>query len=115
MTHVSFYKEATGDVLATVDDLDRLLEFELGSKNGAKTATDAGLARLARLRSLRIVRIGGEQITDPGLVHLAALSGLQKLDLRDAPCITDAGMAHIAKMTELRRVTPPHRTRDPGA
>ena len=99
VTVVAFYGDkATSDSLAPVEDLDRLLAFEL---HHTMKVTDAGLAHLRHLRGLRFVEINVAPITDAGLAYLAALTQLQKLSLAGAPGITDVGLVHLGKMTEL--------------
>jgi hypothetical protein len=78
VTRVWFDGETKDDQLAPVEHLDRLLEFELGGFiYGEKTVTDAGIAHLRRLKSLRMVKISNAKITDAGLAHLAGLPHLQ--------------------------------------
>jgi hypothetical protein len=102
VTAVCFYKDmATDELLAAVEDLDRLLAFELWE---TKKVTDAGLAHLKSLQSLRVVRLHAAPITDAGLVHLESLPNLRQLSL-GGKGITDASLGHLVKMTGIRDLT----------
>jgi hypothetical protein len=61
--------------------------------------TNAGLAHLERLSSLRYLSLQDTSVTDAGLAHLEGLPNLQEVDL-DGTKVTDAGV------TELRRTQP---------
>jgi hypothetical protein len=64
------------------------------------TLSNDALAHLARLSSLKELRITSTNITDEGLKHLAGLSQLVRLFLNRLS-ITDAGLAHLARFTSL--------------
>src|SRR5262245_56417169 len=104
VTKVTFEGRTTDDELATVEDLDRLLEFNLLVPVGQSGVTDAGLAHLRRLENLRAVRMEDAQVNDAGLGYLAGLPHLQELWLMSTGGVTDAGWAHLARMTELREL-----------
>lgn len=76
------------------------------SVNCAEQFTDAGLATVAatlvNLQWLNLTECG--QVTDQGLVHVAALTSLEKLDLEGCMQITDAGLAHVAALVNLQRL-----------
>ncbi|MBI2825595.1 MAG: hypothetical protein HYX69_13005 [Planctomycetia bacterium] len=128
-------------LLAGLDDLDSLdinsafgLHPDTGAISGSADhkVTDAWLARLAGLKTLRAFRVinncdisdeglkilaglanleevfvSGDAITDDGLAHLGRLSRLKKLGLDAA--ISDAGLAHLAgaaKLESLNVVSP---------
>jgi WD40 repeat protein/Leucine-rich repeat (LRR) protein len=79
-----------------VKDWKHLAKLEL-----PKNITDAGLAKLAGLRSLKVLEAeGATGITDAGLVHLKGLVNLETLGLRGTK-ITDAGLATLEGMTNL--------------
>ncbi len=99
---VSFFEQTTDDTLASVEDLDRLIEFNLAAAGNNTKLTEAGLAHLRRLKNLRIVRIGDARVNDAALGDLARLPQLQELFLLHTDGITDTGWANLAKMTELR-------------
>ena len=65
--------------------------------------TDAGIAQLAPLRSLRLLDLHTTSVTDEGLAHLASLYALEDLvlPLRD---ITDKGLAHVSRLSKLKRL-----------
>jgi serine/threonine protein kinase len=63
------------------------------------SATDADLDRLKNLGGLRHVALDGGWVTDAGLARLAGLP-LVSLDVA-GPNVTDAGMGHVAAMTGL--------------
>ncbi len=105
VTAVTFRGQTTDDQLASAEDLDRLLEFNLLVPDGDKRVTDAGLAHLRRLRGLRIVRIEDAHVNDAGLGYLADLPHLHELFFLHIDGITEPGWAALAKMTELRELT----------
>ncbi len=66
--------------------------------------TDDGLAFLARETELEELRIGGQRtiITDDALKHVAGLTQLRSFSVNCARDITDAGMIHLGELVELR-------------
>jgi Leucine-rich repeat (LRR) protein len=68
-----------------------------------KEFTDAALARLTILRSLRWLSLANTQITDAGLAHLKKLPNLETLRLNDTQ-VTDAGLNELAALQNLRDV-----------
>jgi hypothetical protein len=70
-----------------------------GGKNEA--VTDAWLAKLAPLTSLRRLDLANCAVTDAGMTHLAGLTSLEDLNLTLTP-VTDAGLAHLGQLTALR-------------
>lgn len=64
---------------------------------------DAGLAEVAKLKSLRKLDCLGDKVTDAGLRHLAKLPLLDELGLGGAQ-ITDRGLVNIAKLPRLRHL-----------
>ncbi len=65
--------------------------------------TDAGLAKLAGLKSLEKLHLEKTGITDAGLAHLAGLSKLTYLNLYGTK-ITDAGLNHLKGLKNLKRL-----------
>ncbi|MFC1739414.1 leucine-rich repeat domain-containing protein, partial [Planctomycetota bacterium] len=63
--------------------------------------TDAGLADVAELQSLKGLYLKRNQATNTGLAHLAKLSSLEELEL-GGEHISDAGLVHLAKLPKLR-------------
>ena len=62
--------------------------------------TDAGLANLEGLTSLRWLVLSKTRVTDAGLVHVRGLVHLEVLQLNDTP-VTDAGLVHLEGLTML--------------
>jgi len=58
---------------------------------------------LKGLTSLRILDLGGTQVTDAGLEHLEGLTNLEVLGLAGTR-VTDAGLERLKGMTSLRRL-----------
>ncbi len=61
---------------------------------------DKGLATLARLKAVSLLRLDGTKVTDEGLKHLAGLGGLTGLDLSGTQ-VTDRGLARLAGLKKL--------------
>jgi len=53
--------------------------------------------------ALGFLTLGGTQVTDAGLVHLAGLTALEELRLYDTE-VTAAGLVHFQKMPALERL-----------
>jgi hypothetical protein len=64
--------------------------------------TDAEMALVSGLPSLKRLYIARSQVTDQGLVHLQGLTRLRLLVLPSAT--TDAGLAHIQQLRNLREL-----------
>jgi hypothetical protein len=64
--------------------------------------TDTTCAHAARLLGLRHVYVRGSRVTDVGVASLAALSGLQSLNLSGCGKITDTGVASLAALSGLQ-------------
>ena len=60
--------------------------------------SDAGLAGLAKIKSLEVLSLGGVRITDIGLQKLSAHKQFRELILNDIPGITDTGMVALKDM-----------------
>jgi hypothetical protein len=67
----------------------------------AKNDDLAVLKRLPVIHTLTLLRC---QITDPGLVHLKAMTDLQYVTLADLP-VTDKGLVHLEGLRNLRGLT----------
>lgn len=65
--------------------------------------TDAGLAQLKGLSSLRELHLKSLNVTDAGIDHLLQLPSLEVLDLSGTQ-ITDAGLLKLRSMQRLKRV-----------
>lgn len=80
---------------AFVDEVEEV-DFSKSIQN-----TDAGLAHLHELTSLKRLALDNPIITDAGLAHLQGLTSLQVLDLENSQ-VTDAGLAHLHGLTGLK-------------
>ena len=65
--------------------------------------TDRDMARVAKLRQLRVLTVRDGLVTDAGLAQIAGLTQLEELDLRGTQ-ITDAGLVHLKQLPRLRRL-----------
>ena len=70
---------------------------------GGTDVTDAGLAHLAGLASLQRLHLEKTRVTDAGLAHLAGLENLSYLNLYQT-AVTDAGLAHLEGLKNLKSV-----------
>jgi len=68
----------------------------------APKLTEAGLAEVARLSSLKALYINDHNLTNAGLAHLSRLELLEELDLVGKGRLNDAGLVHLTKMPRLR-------------
>ena len=57
--------------------------------------TDAGLKELAALKGLQKLDLSLNAVTDAGLKELVALKGLQMLQVGGCPFVTGAGVAAL--------------------
>lgn len=64
--------------------------------------TDTGIARLAPLKNLEYLGLGGTGVTDQGLAHLQHFPQLRRLEL--PPNSTDAGIVHLLQCPELEQL-----------
>ncbi|MEX0612674.1 MAG: hypothetical protein WD229_11195 [Pirellulales bacterium] len=90
-----------GEVGINEDDADPLiLEVDFSQSK----VTDADLAQLQELPSIRILNFHNTAITDEGLKHLVGLPDLVLLDLSKTK-VTDKGLAQLAGFTNLKRLS----------
>ena len=75
--------------------------------------TDAGLAHLKSVPSLRFVLIGYSDVGESGCAHLAENKGLLVLSITKGN-VTDAGVARLKRMTTLNRTFTPGQQRSPA-
>jgi Leucine-rich repeat (LRR) protein len=67
--------------------------------------TDEGLANLRGLRDLKVLYLGGSQITDAGLAQVANFAKLEELTVNEGGGqITDAGLKHLVGLKSLKKV-----------
>lgn len=76
-------------------------QLEVLDVSAAPNMTDAGAETLAKMNTLRVLRLRAAKITDAGLEKLAALTNLEELDVEGAK-VTDAGVGKLAPLTKLR-------------
>ncbi len=84
--------------LSALQDLTSLRELSLRTCEGE--VTDIGLANLAQLRRLRVLRLPTCEVTDRGLLHLKGLTEIESLDLQGCD-LTEGGLVHLAAMTKI--------------
>lgn len=68
---------------------------------GRVPTRDEELVHLSKLKSLEILRIWSDTITDGGIEYLLPLENLKELDLRDSN-ISDRGLKHLSKLKYLQ-------------
>ncbi len=90
------------DVITTVDLYNG--NNPLKGKGGRNDEiTDAWLARLSGLATLRRLDLSNCAIHGRGLRHIAGLTGLRELNLTLTP-VSDEGLKHLSQLTELREL-----------
>jgi hypothetical protein len=78
------------------------------------TPTDAGLGHIADVATLEALCLwGSDKITNQGLAHLMGLRKLKSLDLRNTP-ISDDGLIHLREIKTLNRLRLPRAITDRG-
>jgi hypothetical protein len=87
---------------ADVAGLGRIMSLR-GVFLGNTPVTDAGLAHLKGLTNVEWLWLDGTQVTDAGLFHLNGFTKLWRLQL-EGTLVTDAGLAHLKGLTNLNRV-----------
>jgi hypothetical protein len=93
--------DSTLEILGMLHSLDKIV---LDCKN----VTDLGLSYLARLPSAALMQLEHcEQITDAGLAEIGKMSSLKALSMRGSFSwnITDAGLAHLGNLHQLEVLT----------
>jgi hypothetical protein len=89
------FSDASLDVLKPLAD-------KISSLDLARTKlSDAGLAKVARMKNLKELHLENTAISDAGLDHLKGLSGLEYLNLYNTK-VTDAGLPKLAGLTQLK-------------
>jgi len=66
--------------------------------------SDADMAELTKMRSLKKLTISQDRLTDEGLKLLGALESLQTLDLYGNPAMTDDGLVGLRSLHSLRNL-----------
>jgi len=94
----------TDDLLARIAALDDVTELRLG---GSRQLTDDGLLQLARmpqLERLDLSEFPGGKLTDRGIAVLRHLSNLRSFEMTWQSGITDAGVANLRFCDRIERV-----------
>lgn len=93
--------QATDDGLKYLQSLKHVEEIYLWEPD---KVTDAGIAHLKPLKSLRYLHVSNRQfgtgLTDKSLEHLGTMKGLTGLSLQGHR-FTDEGLKHVSKLTRL--------------
>ncbi len=88
--------------LAQIAEIPNLEQLYLDARGDV---TDAGLAHLRTLRSLRKLGIPKARVTDQGLAYLSQIRTLERLDLpQDQKGITDKGVICLAELPNLKQL-----------
>jgi Leucine-rich repeat (LRR) protein len=93
---VLLYIDTTDAMVARICELRQLTGLELSDEK----LTDDTLRMISGLPRLQLLEIGGE-FTDAGVAHLERLTTLKHLEL-DSEHITDQGLAHIGRLHDLQ-------------
>ncbi len=88
--------QSNANPFALIAGLPRLRQLRIGS-----SVTDADLAQIGAISTLRVLNLPGGDFTDQGLRALSALSHLELLRF-SSPQVTDEGMSTIARYPALR-------------
>lgn len=87
------------------NDVDLLLAFPnlevLEFRQSRSTITDASLVKLAKLKSLKNLKLDRQPITDAGLVAIGTLPNLETLMLEQTN-VTDDGLQHLVGCPKLK-------------
>jgi internalin A len=76
--------------------------LEILCLHGMKNITDAGIALLAKIPSLRKLNIASSQVSDRGLEYLSQIKTLECLELpQDQRGITDKGLEYLSRLSNL--------------
>src|SRR5437588_6983857 len=85
--------------------IEVMKEREITALAAQGLMTDAVLARIARLNHVTALSLGGSrQLSDEGLLHLARMPQLERLNLSEYPGgkLTDRGLAVLRQLLNLR-------------
>jgi len=85
--------------LSLLTSLSRLEQLYAPDK-----VSDAAMAEIAKMQSLKILDIGPSRMTDEGLKSLGELTSLEVLGLFGNPGMTDAGLKALTQLRSLRHV-----------
>jgi hypothetical protein len=86
-------------------DKKSIVELSLGVDiMRTQNVTDAGIKHLAGLSELRLLDLKDTQVTDAGMASLAGLKNLEVLDLLNTH-VGDAGLAHLEGLSKLEMLS----------
>ncbi len=100
---------ATGDIGTEVFDVIATIDMYNGNnplkgRGGRNTqVTDAWLAKLSGVTTLKRLDVSNCEIHGDGLKHIAGLTGLREINLTLTP-VTDEGLKYLVGLTELRSI-----------
>lgn len=85
-------------------DLTHLTSAKVTELDLGETGTsDAGLASVAQMESLRSLSLEGTKVTDKGLASIVSLPKLEQLRLSYTE-VSDAGLEHLRQLSSLKKV-----------
>jgi len=85
--------------------LEALPHLEVLMITEGSDVSNDGLRQLRSVPGLKCLVLASGSIDDRGLGYVAALSGLEELDIHNQSRITDAGILRLAELKRLRRLT----------
>ncbi len=92
--------------LTDIEQFRNLNTFHHLNLNECSNISNAGLARVGGLGSLRCLELEYcSKLTSDGLRHLSALSNLETLRLSGCRGIDDTGLGHLANLVSLKELT----------
>ncbi len=105
LKHLCLYNTQVSDQgLASLTALPNLQKLDIGKRDAGQTQiTDAGMAHLARIPSLTYLDLPNGGITDQGLARIATLKNLRHLwvgGYTNSP-LNDAALKHLSQLTQL--------------
>jgi Leucine Rich repeat len=99
VTLVVLPKVKAQDALAHVANLGAIRVLDMGGSD----ISDTGLSTVKDMSNLRRIELGGTNITDQGLARLSELTGLEYLGL-EGTHISDSGLAHLKTLRNLKHL-----------
>lgn len=94
---------ASDEALRHFGNLKKLRTLKLGGSG--KSVTDAGLLEIAKLKQLYRLELRNVAISDMGLKRLTALPNLVELDIGANPQLTEAGLRCLSDCKALRMLS----------
>jgi len=86
--------------ISSIAELGQIEELYLA----ATVVEDNSIATISKLPSLKKLRLSKTSVSDAALESLKACKALQELDLSENSIITDAGLVHLAAITSLKKL-----------